>query len=635
MNNYGRTAPFTDRLEKKAMKGFGKRLGALTACLLTCLLLVTAWAAPVESCPGNCAHPAAVGTTHYDTLEEAVAAAEAGKTVTVLGDITLAAPITLEKSIVLDLGGKTLTGNLIFTGGGTVKNGGLTVAQGVALTVKNCTVAIEKDALLEGCGTDPVVAVTADKDKEAALKVSGTLTGKGDAPVIQVLSQEGKCTLNILKNAKITAEENAAIDFDAEGKLDISDGTIQGKKDLVALQIKKDRKAELSVTGGKLLSDQGEAFAITVETGGKAPAEFVTGGTYRKVPAAYVPDWCVTRDNGNGTYTVISSYTLTFHSGGASGSMDSVTVRCGSSYQLPKSGFTAPQGKDFAGWEIGGKTYQPGDSFTPKADTSLTALWKDHVHSGGKATCLKKAVCTGCGESYGKLGSHKLSASGGYAPACDQTGMLAHSKCGVCGSCFVNGKEVSAADLIIAAPGHSWENVEGKDATCTDDGVLAHRKCIACETVQVEGKDVEEAALVIPALGHSLEAVAATEASCSQPGIQAHDHCTVCDGQFVKDEAVQLQQLTTALAAHVLSDWESDESYHWKACVDCREVFRQSRHADKDADGSCDDCGYVLSVSQAETQDPESTGLGWLLWIPIAAAAVTVILLAAKKKKEK
>ena len=615
------------------MKGFGKRLGALTACLLACLLLVPVWAAPAENCPGSCDHIAAVGTTHYDTLEEAVSAAEAGKSVTLLADVLLSAPLNLEKSVALDLGGKTLTGNLVFLNGGIVKNGTLTAPEGIVLTVKGCAVAIEKDARLEGCGTDPALAVTAGKDEEAIVNVSGTLTGTDEAPVIQVLSDEGKCCLTILKNARILADENDAIAFDAEGKLEISDGTIQGKKALVAVQINKDRKTELSVTGGKLLSDEGEAFVITEETGAEVPDAFITGGTYKKVPAAYVPDWCVIRDNGNSTYTVISSYTITFLPGGASGKMDAVTVRCGSSYPLPKSGFPTPDGKDFAGWDIGGKTYQPGDSFTPKGDTAVTALWKDHVHTGGKATCLKKAVCTGCGESYGKLGPHKLSAVGGYDAACDTPGMLSHSKCSTCGGYFVNGKEVSAADLTIAAPGHIWETVEGVAATCTEDGLLAHRKCSTCEAVQVDGKDADADQLVIPALGHTLEAVEARDASCSQPGIQAHEHCTVCDGQFVKGQKVESEQLTTALSSHVLSDWQSDESYHWKSCVDCEEVFRQNRHTDKDADGCCDDCGYTLAVSQAEIQEPASTGFRWLLLIPLIAALIVVILLIVKKRK--
>ena len=53
------------------MKGLGKKLRILTVCLLSlCLLTVTAWAAPVEGCPGDCAHQAAIDAVNVgDTVE--------------------------------------------------------------------------------------------------------------------------------------------------------------------------------------------------------------------------------------------------------------------------------------------------------------------------------------------------------------------------------------------------------------------------------------------------------------------------------------------------------------------------------------------------------------------------------------
>ena len=31
---------------------------------------------------------------------------------------------------------------------------------------------------------------------------------------------------------------------------------------------------------------------------------------------------------------------------------------------------------------------------------------EEHIHFGGEATCLKVAICDGCGESYGTRGEH-------------------------------------------------------------------------------------------------------------------------------------------------------------------------------------------------------------------------------------
>ena len=82
------------------MKGFAKRLAI--CLLLMSLLIVTVSAASVENCPGTCTHQAAAGTTHFDTLEEAVSAADSGKTVALLADTVLSSPLTLEKSLTLD-----------------------------------------------------------------------------------------------------------------------------------------------------------------------------------------------------------------------------------------------------------------------------------------------------------------------------------------------------------------------------------------------------------------------------------------------------------------------------------------------------------------------------------------------------
>lgn len=614
------------------MRGLTKQLSLLTAIvLLVSVLVTTASAAPLEDCPGSCSHAAAIGTTHYDTLEEAVAAVNAGSSITLLTNTTLSSPVTLDKSLSLNLGGKTLTGGVVFTKGGTVKNGKIVAVSGPAVQVSGCTVAIEKDAVLVGCDAAPALSVTAGKDASAQVNVSGTVTGKGTAPVIAVKASEGSCQLNILKNAKVIAEDNAAIAFDSAGKLEISGGTIQGNKDLITLQINKDRKTEVAITDGKLLSKEGEVVVITAQNGADVPKDFVTGGTFNKAPTAYIPSYSKPQTNSDGTTTIRSTYTITFLSGGANGTMEPVKVKCGSAYTLPKSGFTA-NGKDFAGWQIGSKIYAAGASYTPDGDVTITATWKDHVHTGGKATCQKKAVCSVCGKTYGKLGSHNLSYIGGYAPTCDSTGMNAHSKCSSCGELFVNGSAVSADSLSIAALGHNWESREGAAATCTEDGQLPHRACTVCGLIQLDGKDVEAEALVISATDHILEEVAATESACTMAGIQAHQHCTTCDERFQNGRSVKLSELTTALASHVLSEeWHQDEIYHWKTCVSCNEVFRQNRHTDTDANNICDDCGYELAP-QAEQNDTQKKGFPWYLLIPVVAAAIIVPPIVKKRK---
>ena len=71
----------------KKMRTTKKLLSILLAlCMVVSLLPATALAASATECPGgeSCTHEAAIGTTHYDTLKEAMNAATIGSTVQLL-----------------------------------------------------------------------------------------------------------------------------------------------------------------------------------------------------------------------------------------------------------------------------------------------------------------------------------------------------------------------------------------------------------------------------------------------------------------------------------------------------------------------------------------------------------------------
>lgn len=67
---------------------------------------------------------------------------------------------------------------------------------------------------------------------------------------------------------------------------------------------------------------------------------------------------------------------ISFDANGGSGQMDPVELSNNESYPLPKNAFTPPTGKTFAGWSIGGKTYQPGDTIQVNGDVVVLALWQ-------------------------------------------------------------------------------------------------------------------------------------------------------------------------------------------------------------------------------------------------------------------
>ena len=184
-------------------------------CLLTlccCILAATMLICPVsaettENCPGGCAHGAAIGTTHYDTLADAFAAATENCTVTVLADATVTTPLTVSKALTLDLGGKTITGALAdtdalfqITGDFTLKNGTLTVTTGTALRATDCAVTIDKTAIISA-GTN-------------------------------------------------------AVELSGSGKLTIAGGTISAKENIIVLTVADEKTMEASITGGKFLAEK-------------------------------------------------------------------------------------------------------------------------------------------------------------------------------------------------------------------------------------------------------------------------------------------------------------------------------------------------------------------------------------------
>ena len=103
------------------------------------------------------------------------------------------------------------------------------------------------------------------------------------------------------------------------------------------------------------------------------------------------PDGEVTVGDG----TPLADCAITFNAGGGSGDMSPVTVKEGTNYILPASGFTAPTDQEFKAWEIGGTEYQVGDSYTVNGDTEIKALWKDSVILPAEYTVTVKTEGSG------------------------------------------------------------------------------------------------------------------------------------------------------------------------------------------------------------------------------------------------
>lgn len=134
---------------------------------------------------------------------------------------------------------------------------------------------------------------------------------------------------------------------------------------------------------------------------------------------------------------------------------------------MPDNGF-ANVGKTFAGWQYGGKTYQPGESFTqPTTNVTLKALWNDKVYSiGGTVQEGDPASSTANVVVTLMLGSRQLAqtvtgADGKYSFANVVPGVynLVANKNGVTQTVLVTIKDKAVTDQTITMPSGKLNSV--------------------------------------------------------------------------------------------------------------------------------------------------------------------------------
>ena len=206
---------------------------------------------------------AEIGSQGYESLTEAVAAAEDGQTVTLLADA--AEDVVISKSITLDLGGKTLTN----TNGGkatiSVTGGTVTVKNGnVVGGTSYYNIEAKKDANL----TLTDVTATAGNTGSSMIDNWGTLT---------ITSGTYTGGLNVVKS-----EEGSVLNISG-GTFTLTKGTSKGFTGVVF------NYGELTISGGEFIqSDKsapyGQAQVIhTDKSGSAAPSTVITGGTFKNL----------------------------------------------------------------------------------------------------------------------------------------------------------------------------------------------------------------------------------------------------------------------------------------------------------------------------------------------------------------
>ncbi len=252
-------------------------------------------------------HVAQVGNMYYEVLDDAVAAVEPGGTVKLVKDVELSKAIVIgsteAKTLVLDLGGKTLKGNIDFYAGDlTVQNGtveGIVYANATNTDVEYGHLTIANDAVIRAS----YAVILYQKDYGAnnfgsTIDVYGTL--KGNLWVMGNITTDlataaNPCVVNVHDGAVIEAgEDNVGIAVQGAAKVTV------GKAKITAENGIEVRAGELTVNGATVeatakefscdannsgTTTVGAAIAISQHTTKKNIAVTINGGSFTGVKA--------------------------------------------------------------------------------------------------------------------------------------------------------------------------------------------------------------------------------------------------------------------------------------------------------------------------------------------------------------
>ena len=213
--------------------------------ILLALAMVAALLPVAALADGNVA---AVGNQEYETLQAAFEALEnSGGTITLLNDTDVSETIAIDKTLTIDLGSHTITGqgvrvfqvttgNLTLAGNGTVTTTEIADADQSVIRVGDNSSAgtpsltIEAGVTVAAANTYGVTVFGSATSGET-VHVYGTVTSS-DRPAISgngaASYQDAGTSINIYDGAVVTTEGTVAIYHPQAGELNITGGTITG-----------------------------------------------------------------------------------------------------------------------------------------------------------------------------------------------------------------------------------------------------------------------------------------------------------------------------------------------------------------------------------------------------------------------
>ena len=271
----------------------------MSLIMVMCYMPMMAFAGSAADCDGgeSCSHEAAIAATHYDTLKEAVEAAQSNETIVVLKDVSYDQDnaIVVTEAISLDLNGQTIS---YTTNDSKNQPAAIHVKDGGTLTIKDSTVA---DATYAEENYDAYnggkivsnyqgISVHGNQDANtwAETSIPSSLVMESGAIEVQEtpIGVFGKGATFTMKNGYLKGIDNFAVAGNGLGKtgatnnggtvININGGVMMGNitsSGFASCGIYHPQSGVINITGGTIISYKGPGVVMRNGTLN------VTGGT--------------------------------------------------------------------------------------------------------------------------------------------------------------------------------------------------------------------------------------------------------------------------------------------------------------------------------------------------------------------
>lgn len=354
------------------------------------------------------------------------------------------------------------------------------------------------------------------------------------------------------------------------------------------------------------------------------------------------PTGCYSKDGNEFRYTYLyaadpncPTYTVTFHKDDGSNTTKFVTGIF-DTYKLPSCMFTAPAGKFFSGWTVGGYPKDPDDTINVLGNTTVYANWRDipaggfsvtFDANGGTGNMAKKTNC------YGEF----------ILPECTFTPPAGKRFCGWSvwpgnyGTAPAGRKIIVWKDTTLTA---LWEDIpQGSNVIKTASYDIAAPVAGATSkagTVLTTNKYTVSLGWSTTKDGSNLndfnnKAFEAGKTYYADLNFVAKDPYTFKEGATVYVNGKAYTAVWTIGAdykkyvsvydvpfsvpsqtpshTHTPSAWRTTGAYHYKACTECGEFLEQEDHKGGSATcsqkGKCTVCGYAY-IGENEKHNPDT-----------------------------